>query len=35
MSREQMIDHICEAVRNADTNTVEECFWFLLMELGI
>lgn len=33
MSREEMIDRICERVREADQATLEEFFWFLEMDL--
>lgn len=33
MSRDKMIDHIFETVRNADDDTVEQFYWFLMMEL--
>lgn len=33
MSRDEMIDHIFDTVRNADDETVEQFYWFLMMEL--
>lgn len=33
MSRDEMIDRIFETVREADNATVEQFYWFLMMEL--
>lgn len=33
MCKEEMIDSIFEMVRNADAETIESFYWFLLMEL--
>ena len=31
--RDRMIDQINERVRNADSKTVEEVYWFLMLEM--
>lgn len=33
MCRDEMIDQIFEKVREADNETVEQFYWFLMMEL--
>lgn len=33
MSRDEMIDHIFDTVQEADTATVEQFYWFLMMEM--
>ena len=35
MRREEMIEHICEKVREADDTTVEQFYWFLMLEMCI
>ena len=34
MDRYEMIERIFEAVRDADPETLEQFYWFLMMELG-
>lgn len=33
MDKDRMIEHIFETVRNADSDTVEQFYWFLMMEM--
>ena len=33
MERNEMIEQLCERIREADTQTLEEFFWYLEMEL--
>ena len=33
MDRDRMIDQIFETVRNADEETLEQFYWFLMMEM--
>lgn len=33
MSRDEMIDRIFDTVREADAETLEQFYWFLMMEL--
>lgn len=33
MCKDEMIDHIFEIVRNADAETIEQFYWFLVMEI--
>lgn len=33
MSQDEMIDHIFAMVKGADSETLEQFYWFLMMEL--
>lgn len=33
MDQQEMIDRIIETVRNADAQTLEQFYWFLMMEM--
>ena len=34
MLREEMIEQIFDKVREADDSTVEQFYWFLMLEMG-
>ena len=33
MERDEMMEEIFERIRNADTSTLEQVYWFLLLEM--
>lgn len=34
INRERMLEKVLDMIQSADDATLEECYWFLAMELG-